>query len=168
MAYGSTAAGTIVKETNISIRRIPIAASTTITKGQVCNSDTSGNLVTSTTGIVAEVNHFVALETIDNSAGSAADLYCPVAVRGHYVTVIAGDVIVAGERVVCSGAVAGEVLAYVAGSHAIDQVVGIYWGAESGTVVKDSSTPFAETFTDTADFSPGNAADNGIIEVELL
>jgi len=168
MAYGTTAAGTIVKETNISIRRIPIAASTTITKGEVCNSDTSGNLVTSTTGQVAEVNHFVALETVDNSAGSAADLYCPVAVTGHYVTVVAGDVIVAGERVVCSGAAAGRVIAYVAASHTIDQVVGIYWGKESGTVATAATTPYAETFTDTADFSPGNSAAASVIEVELL
>jgi hypothetical protein len=168
MAYGSTSAGVITKETTISIRRVPVAASTTITKGQVCNSDTSGNLVTSTTAIVAEVNHFVALETIDNSAGSAADLYCPVAVTGHYVTVIAGDAIVAGERVVASAGTAGEVRAYVAATHAIDQVVGIYWGKESGTVATDGSTPYAETFTDTADFSPANAADNDVIEVELL
>jgi hypothetical protein len=168
MAYGTTAAGTITKETNISIRRIPIAASTTITKGNVCNSDTSGNLVVSTTGIVAEVNHFVALETVDNSAGSAGDLYAPVAVRGHYVTVVAGDAIVAGERVVASAGTAGEVRAYVASTHAIDQVVGIYWGKESGTVATGGSTPYAETFTDTADFSPADAADNDVIEVELL
>lgn len=168
MAYGTTSAGTITKETNISIRRIPVAASTTITKGNVCNSDTAGNLVVSTTSIVGEVNHFVALETVDNSSGSAADLYCPVAVTGHYVTVVAGDAIVAGERVVASAGTAGEVRAYVAATHDINQVVGIYWGKESGTIATSSSTPYAETFTDTADFSPADAADNDVIEVELL
>ncbi len=156
MAYGTTGAGTITKEqTLLSIRRISVAASTTITKGEVCNVDTSGDLVTSTTGQVAEVPHYVALETVDNSAGSAGDLFCPVAIGGHYVTVIA------------DGITAGQVIAYVAASHTIDQVVGTYFGKEGGTIAKAATTPYAETFTDSADFSPVPSADGDVIEILL-
>lgn len=168
MAYGTTAAGTITKEqTLLSIRRLPIAASTTITKGNVCNPDTDGNLVVSTTGQVAEVPHYVALETVVNS-GAAAAAYCPVAVTGHFVTVVADNVIVAGERVVSSGATAGQVIAYVAASHTIDQVVGVYTGKEGGVVSKSGSTPYLESMTDGADFSPADAADGDVIEIQLI
>jgi len=129
MAYGTTGAGTITKHNPLlSIRRLPIAASTTITKGEVINPDAGGDVVTSTTGQVAEVPHYVALETVDNSAGADADLFVPCAVTGHFVTVIADDAIKPGERVVVSGSTAGQVIAYVAATHTIDQVVGIYWG----------------------------------------
>jgi hypothetical protein len=168
MAYGTTGAGTITKEqTLLSIRRISVAATTTITKGEVCNVDTSGDLVTSTTSQVAEVPHYVALETVDNSGGSAGDLFCPVAIGGHYVTVIADGVIEPGERVVSSGTTAGQVIAYVAASHTIDQVVGTYFGKEGGTIAKSATTPYAETFTDSADFSPVPSADGDVIEILL-
>ncbi len=168
MAFGTTGAGTITKEqTLLSIRRFSIAASTTITKGEVCNPDASGDLVTSTTGIVAEVPHYVALETVDNSSGSASDLFCPVAVAGHYVTVIAGDTIEPGEWVVASAGTAGEVRAYVIGTHAVNQIVGTYVGKEGGSIAKAASTPYAETFTDSADFNPVPCADNDVIEILL-
>ncbi len=168
MAYGTTGAGTITKEqTLLSIRRLPIAASTTITKGEVVNPDTGGEIVTSTTGIVTEVPHYVALETVDNSTGADGDLFCPVAVPGHYVTVIADDTISPGERVVSSGSTAGQVVAYVAATHSIDQVVGTYFGKESGSIATGGSTPFLESFTDTADFSPADAADGDVIEILL-
>lgn len=168
MAFGTTGAGTITKEqTLLSIRRISIAASTTITKGEVCNVNTSGDLVTSTTGQVAEVAHYVALETVDNSAGAAGALFAPVAVQGHYVTVIADDAIEPGERVVSSGSTAGQVIAYVAASHAADQIVGTYFGKEGGTIAKGSSTPYLESYTDGADFSPVVCADGDVIEILL-
>lgn len=168
MAFGTTGAGTITKEdTKLSIRRLPVAASTTITKGNVINPDTGGDMVVSTTGQVAEVPHYVALETVDNSSGADGDLFVPCAVPGHYVTVIADGTIRAGTRVVASGSTAGQVIAYVAASHTIDQVIGTYFGKESGTIATASTTPYAETFTDTADFSPANATDGDVIEILL-
>ena len=168
MAFGTTGAGTITKEsTLISIRRLPIAGSTTITKGEVVNPDTGGELVTTTTGQVLEVPHYVALETVNNSSGADGDLFCPVAVPGHYVTVIASGVISPGERVVASDGTAGEVQAYIAGDDTIDMVIGTYFGKEGGTIAKASGTPFLEDFTDDADFTPADSADNDVIEILL-
>ena len=169
MAFGTTAAGTITKEqTLLSIRRLPVAATTSITKGNVLEQDAGGDLVVSPVGRTAEVNHYVALESVDNSSGSDGDLHVPVAVAGHFVTVVADGAIRPGTAVVISGATAGQVIAYVAASHAKNQVVGIYWGKEGGTVATGSSTPYLESFTDAADFSPADAADGDVIEVQLV
>ncbi len=169
MAFGTTPAGTITKEQTLhSIRRLPVAASTTITKGEVVELDIGGDLITSPVGQTAEVTHFVALETVDNSAGGDGDLDCPVAVPGHFVTVVADNAITAGSRVVVSAATAGQVILYVAATHAIDQVVGIFWGKEGGTISKAASTPFDESFTDNADFPPADAADGDVIEIQLV
>ena len=169
MAFGTTSAGTITKEqTLLSIRRLPVAASTTITKGNVCEQDAGGDLIVSPTTQTAEVAHYVALETVDNSSGSDADLYVPVAVAGHFVTVVADGAINAGTQVVASNSTAGQVIAYVAATHAKDKVVGIYWGKEGGSVSKGSTTPYLESFTDAADFSPADAANGDVIEVQLV
>jgi hypothetical protein len=169
MAFGTTAAGTITKEQTLhSIRRLPIAASTTITKGQVVELNVQGFLITSPTTQTDNIPHYVALETIDNSSGSAGDLYAPCAVKGHFVTVTADGAIDAGEQVKVSGSTAGQV---VQASHGTDDkslVVGIYWGKEGGTVAKGSSTPYLESFTDSADYSPADAADGDVIEIELV
>ena len=97
MAFGLIPAGTITRETIISTRRIPVKAATTITKGNVCELS-SGYLINSPVAATIDVNHFVALETIDNSAGASGDLTAPVAVSGHYVTVVADGVIRPGAR----------------------------------------------------------------------
>ena len=163
MAFGLIPAGTITRETIISTRRIPIAGTTTITKGNVCELS-GGYLANSGTGVTADVNHFVALETIDNSGGSAGDLSAPVAVSGHYVTVVADAAIRPGARVQVSASTAGQVIT-AAGD--IDQQIGWYTGKEGGTISKDSSTPFQETFTDDSDFPPVVCADGDIIEIYL-
>jgi hypothetical protein len=169
MAFGTTAAGTITKEqTLLSIRRLPVAASTTLTKGNICEQDAGGDLIVSPTARTAEVNHYVALETIDNSSGADGALHVPVAVAGHFVTVVADGAIRPGTAVVISGSTAGQAIAYVASSHAKNQVVGIYWGKEGGIIAKGSSTPYLESFTDSADFSPADAADGDVIEVQLV
>ena len=169
MAFGTTAAGTITKEqTLLSIRRLPVAATTSISKGNVLEQDAGGDLIVSPTTRTAEVNHYVALEAVDNSSGSDGDLHVPCAVAGHFVTVVADGAIRPGTAVVISGSTAGQVIAYVAATHARNHVVGIYWGKEGGTVSKDSSTPYLESFTDAADFSPADAADGDVIEVQLV
>jgi len=168
MAFGTTAAGTITKEQTLhSIRRLPIAASTLITKGNVLDQNTAGDVIVSVTGGTVEVQHFVALETVDNSSGSAGDLSVPCAVRGHFVTVIADGVIEVGEKVVASGSTAGQVIAYVAVTHTVDEIVGVYWGKEGGSITKAGGTPFLESFTDNEDFEAVASADGDVVEIEL-
>ena len=167
MAFGTTSAGTITKEqTLLSIRRLPIAASTTITKGNVVEINTSGEAIVSPVGQTVKVNHFVALETVVN-AGAAGALTVPVAVAGHFVTVVAGAAIQPGANVVASAAVAGRVIT-MAGSNTADQIVGIYWGKEGGSIAKASGTPYLESFTDNADFPPVVCAAADVIEVQLV
>lgn len=169
MAYGTTSAGTITKEQTLhSIRRLPVAASTTITKGNVCELNVNGELITSPTTQTDNVAHYVALETVDNSTGAANDLYCPVAVRGHFVTVIADGTIEAGNQVKVSGSTAGQVVLAAHGTDDKNLVVGIYWGKEGGVYAKAGTTPYAESLSDGADFEPAAAADGDVIEVELV
>ena len=163
MAFGLIPAGTITRETIISTRRIPIAGTTTITKGNVCELS-GGYLANSPTGVNADVNHFVALETIDNSAGSAGDLSAPVAVSGHYVTVVADGAIRPGARLQISASTAGQVITTGGGGN---KQIGWYTGKEGGIIAKAATTPFQETFTDDSDFPPVAAADGDIIEIYL-
>jgi len=166
MAFGTTGAGTITKEQTLqSIRRIGVAASTTITKGNVVVPDAGGDLVVATT-TPQQGPFYVALETVDNSSGSDNDLQCPVAVNGHYVTVIADGAITPGDAVQQSTSTAGQVITW-AGS-VEGQKVGIYFGKEGGTIAKGSSTPYLESFTDGADFIPSDAEDGDVIEVLLV
>jgi hypothetical protein len=163
MAFGLIPAGTITRETIISTRRIPVKASTTITKGNVCELS-SGFLVPSPTAATADVNHFVALETVDNSAGANGATTAPVAVTGHYATVVADGVIRPGARVQISGSTAGQV---ITSAGDIEKSIGWYTGKEGGIISKDGSTPFQETFVDNSDFPPVACADGDVIEIYL-
>ena len=163
MAFGLIPAGTITRETIISTRRIPVAASESISKGQVCEL-VSGYLKKSPVAATADVNHFVALEAVDNSSGSAGDLSAPVAVSGHYVTVVADGAIRPGARVQVSGSTAGQV---ITSAGDIEKAVGWYTGKEGGIIAKAAGTPFQETFTDDSDFPPVAAADGDIVEIYL-
>jgi hypothetical protein len=168
MAFGTTPAGTITKEqTLLSIRRLPIANATTVSKGQVLEINVAGDLIVSPVARTAEVPHYVALETVAN-AGAAGALTAPVAVAGHFVTIVADGVIRPGNHVVISGATAGRVIAYTAAAHAVDQRVAIYWGKEGGTIAKAGGAPYLESFTDNADFPPTDAAAGDVIEVQLV
>ena len=163
MAFGLIPSGTITRETIISTRRIPVKAATTITKGNVCELS-SGYLVASPTTATVDVNHFVSLETIDNSAGSDGDLTAPVAVSGHYVTVVADGVIRPGARLQISASTAGQVITTGGGGN---KQIGWYTGKEGAIITKDGTTPFQETFTDDSDFPPVACADGDIIEIYL-
>ena len=167
MAFGTTPAGTITKEqTTLSIRRLPVTAATTITKGNVVEVNAAGTAIVAPVGQTVKVNHFVALETVVN-AGAAGALTVPVAVAGHFVTVVAGAAILPGANVICSAAVAGRVITMAAGSNN-DLVVGIYWGKEGGTIAKAAGAPYLESFTDNADYPPVAAAAGDVIEVQLV
>ena len=163
MAFGLIPAGTITRETIISTRRIPVKAATTITKGNVCELS-SGYLINSPVAATIDVNHFVALETIDNSAGANGALTAPVAVSGHYVTVVADGVIRPGARLQISASTAGQVITTGGGGN---KQIGWYTGKEGGTIAKAATTPFQETFTDDSDFPPVACADGDVIEIYL-
>jgi hypothetical protein len=166
MAFGNTPAGTIVRETIISTRRIPVKASTTITKGNVCELSSGYLINCAASGTpTADVAHFVALETVDNSSGANGAVTAPVAVSGHYVTVVADGAISPGARVQISASTAGQVIT-AAGD--IDIQVGTYFGKEGGIVAKSASTPYLESYTDNQDFPPVAAADGDVIEVLIL
>jgi len=166
MAFGRTPAGTISRETIISTRRIPVKGSTTITKGNVCELSSGYLIPCAASGTpTADVAHFVALQTIDNSSGANGAVTAPVAVTGHYVLVVADGAISPGARVQISASTAGQVIT-AAGD--IDIQVGTYFGKEGGIVSKSASTPFLESFTDDQDFPPVACADGDVIEVLLI
>lgn len=165
MAYGTTPAGTITKEqTLLSTRRLPVAASTNVVKGNVCSINSSGYVVVATSSTAAGSPWFVALANADNSSGAAGDISVPLAAKGHFVTVVADGTINAGEGVKI-GSTAGKVVGFVEGTDAEGLKVGYYIGKEGGSVSKAGSTPYLESFTDNADFLPVAAASGNVIEV---
>jgi len=98
------------------------------------------------------------------TAGSAGDLTAPVAVSGHYVTVVADGVIRPGARLQISASTAGQVITTGGGGN---KQIGWYTGKEGGVIDEDSSTPYQETFVDNGDFPPVACADGDIIEIYL-
>lgn len=167
--FNKTEAGVLTKEqTLLSTRRIPVANATSIVKGNLCTfASTWAGLIVAPTTAVAGNSWFVALEDADNTSGSEGDLSCPVAVRGHFVTVVADGTIQPGQPVKSSTGTAGQVVAFVEGTDAEGLKVGIYWGKEGGNVTINSASPYLESFSDNADFDPVACADGDIIEVEL-
>jgi hypothetical protein len=164
MAYGTTSAGTMTKEqTLLPVARLPIAASTTITRGNVVTI-VSGYAVVSPTTQVAGSEYYVALETVANS-GSNGDAYVNCARRGHFVTVVADGTIQPGDPVKAATGTAGQVIAFVKGTDAEGLKIGIYTGKEGGTVSKSASTPYAETLTDAAVYALTACADGDVIEI---
>lgn len=169
MAFGLSPAGTITKQATgiVSTRRIGVADATNISKGSV--------VVVSATGFVQtasdadEGNFFVAIEPANNTSGSDGDISVPLAVGGHYVTVVADAEIFPGRRVKISATDAGEVVPVAEGTDAEELVVGTYWGKEGGIIAKSttSADDFEESFTDDADFVPVAAAADDVIEIEL-
>lgn len=167
MAFGTTPAGTITKEqTRLSTKRLPVAASTNIVKGNVCTTDSSGNIVKAVSTSAAGKEWYVALEPADNSSGAAGDISVPLAQKGHFVTVVADGAINPGDPVKNS-TTAGRVIAFVTGTDAEGLKVGIYQGKEGGTIAKAGSTPYLESFTDSENFVPVAAAAADVIEVLL-
>jgi hypothetical protein len=168
MAFGLTPAGTLTKEqTRLSIRRLPVANNANIAKGDVCVVGTTGYLAQATSSSSFGSEWYVALEPANNTGGISAAISCPVAVRGHYVTVVADGTIQAGTPVKLT-TTAGRVIAFVTGTDAEGLKVGVYTGKEGGTIAKSGTTPYAETYTDNADFVAVACAQNDVIEVRLI
>ena len=90
-------AGDTGKTEGLVIVSVGVAASTTITKGEVVGFDAGGDCITATTSInIAITGRGVALETVDNSAGADGDLKVRICVAGQ-VYVLAGAVIESNE-----------------------------------------------------------------------
>jgi hypothetical protein len=173
--YTVTAAGTITKEqTLLSIRRMPVAGAANIARGNLCKVDNQGYLVQAiqsngTAGhpFSTGTEYFVALEAANNTSGTDAAITCPVAVRGHFVTVVAGGTIQPGS-VVKPDTTAGQVVAFTTGTDPEGFRAGIYWGKEGGVISKSASTPYLESFTDNADFPPVACGSADIVEIQLI
>ena len=165
MAVQITPAGTITREqTLLPTRRLLVKSGETVTKGNVCELDATpaDGILISPTGATVNKQHFVALQSVTGDG----TLDCAVAVRGHFVTVVADGAIVPGEYVKVSAATAGQVQA--GGLISTGTAVGVYWGKEGGVYAKGGSGDFLESLTDTENFSQVAAADGDIVEIELL
>ena len=93
-------AGQLARSTGIEVQSFNVAASTSITRGQLVALDESGHAVLATTsaGTIAR-GIFVSIETVDNSSGSAGDLQIRCAIGNTYVYATAGGAIKVGETV---------------------------------------------------------------------
>jgi hypothetical protein len=122
-------AGQLARSTGIEIQSINVAASTSITRGQTVALDASGNAVkaTNSVGTIAR-GLFVAIETVDNSSGSAGDLEIRCAVGNTYVYATAGGAIKVGEAVKADSA--SKVVA-ATGILAAETHIGRYIGHEN-------------------------------------
>lgn len=173
--YTVTAAGVITKEQTLhSIRRLPVAGVANIAQGDLCKLDNQGYLVQAIQSngnpghpFSTGTEFFVALQAANNTSGTDAAITCPVAVRGHFVTVVAGAAINPGS-VVKPYTTAGQVTAFTTGTDPEGFRAGIYWGKEGGVISKSASTPYLESFTDTEDFPPVACAQNDIVEIQLI
>ena len=92
--------GQLARSTGIEILSFNVAAATSLTIGKLVALDASGNAVkaTNSVGTIAR-GLFVAVESVDNSGGSAGDLQIRCAVGNTYCYVEAGGAIKVGECV---------------------------------------------------------------------
>ena len=92
--------GQLARSTGIEIVSFNVAASTSLTVGKLVALDASGNavLATNSVGTIAR-GLFLAVETVDNSSGSAGDLQVRCAIGNTYVYAEAGGAIKVGEAV---------------------------------------------------------------------
>jgi len=92
--------GQLARSTGIEVQSFNVAASTSLTVGKLVALNASGHAVaaTNSVGTIAR-GIFVALESVDNSSGSAGDLEIRCAIGNTYVYVEAGGAIKVGETV---------------------------------------------------------------------
>ena len=172
MATRATQAGTITRETMIPIQRIGLQAAATIKKGQVCIVSETGFLEVAQTTDAGPF--YVALEDAANTASGAgnADVDCPCAVPGHYVTVVAGTAasLTPGRAVVVSTTSPtddGKVIV-APSSAAANVIVGWYNAEEGGAISKATGTPYLESYSDDENFDRERVSgDDAVIEIRL-
>lgn len=142
----------------------PVAATTTITKGDVI-LESGGFMVVATVALAINRPVFVAIETADNSAGANGDIGVLCVGQGQRVTVLTKSALTPGEGIKVS-ATDGAVQAYVDTVDAFGIKIGRYIGIEPGVYSKDAGSPYAEGYT--TDSAPEVAASvDDIVVVEL-
>ena len=121
-------AGMLARSTGIELQSFNMTA-VSITQGQCVALDANGRVVlaTASVGTVAR-GIFVAVESVDNSAGSAGDLEIRCAIGNTYVYCTSGGTIKVGETVKATAS--GEVVA-ATGIFAAETHVGRYIGHEN-------------------------------------
>jgi len=142
----AAAIGDLARSTGIEIRTLPVAAATTITTGKVVMADADGNAAAGTTAGTVEKGLYIAVETVDNSGGSAGDKTVRVASGNTYVYCEAGGAINFGHTVKSDGA---SDLVAATGVFGAEVLVGRYIGHEN------------------EDINPTDAADGDVIIVRL-
>src|SRR3990167_1964675 len=145
--YQAFAAGDVVS-LNFIAEYYPINA-VALVKGNLLVKIGASNLAIAPTTAVAGSKYFVAIESKDNSGGSAADLSIGVAKAGDIVGVITTTALIAGDPVKSSTSIAGRVEKFIVGTDAEGLKVGYYVGKEAGVFARSGSTPYAETLSGT-------------------
>jgi len=138
--------GDLARSTGIEIRTLPMAVATSILTGKVVMANSAGEALNGTTAGTVEKGLYVAVETVDNSAGAAGDKTIRVASGNTYVYCEAGGAINFGHTVKSDGA---SDLVAATGVFGAEVLVGRYIGHEN------------------EDINPTDAADGDVIIVRL-
>ena len=142
----AAAAGDLARSTGIEIRTLPLAGATSITTGKVVMANSAGEALNGTTAGTVEKGLYVAVETVDNSAGAAGDKTIRVASGNTYVYCEAGGAINFGHTVKSD---ASADLVTATGIFGAEVLVGRYIGHEN------------------EDINPTDAVDGDVIIVRL-
>ena len=142
----AAAIGDLARSTGIEIRTLPLAGATSITTGKVVMANSAGEALNGTTAGTVEKGLYVAVETVDNSAGAAGDKTIRVASGNTYVYCEAGGAINFGHTVKSD---ASADLVAATGVFGAEVLVGRYIGHEN------------------EDTNPTDAVDGDVIIVRL-
>ncbi len=167
MAFGTRPAGTTTRS-DPKVEYFPLAVES-IARGVVCYTNNAGFITIAIAASSAGRAHFVTVQAIDNSGGSAGDLAVGIVGDGQFVTVTVstGSPTLSPGDPLKVGSDNGEVDLFVVGTDLESLKVGVFLRKEGGTIAKNSTTPFTEDFTDDGDYSPATAVAGDIIEARL-
>ena len=142
----AAAIGDLARSTGIEIRTLPMAGATSILTGKVVMANSAGEALNGTTAGTVEKGLYIAVETVDNSAGAAGDKTIRVASGNTYVYCEAGGAINFGHTVKAD---ASADLVAATGVFGAEVLVGRYIGHEN------------------EDINPTDAVDGDVIIVRL-
>ena len=142
----AAAIGDLARSTGIEIRTLPMAGATSIVTGKVVMANSAGEALNGTTAGTVEKGLYIAVETVDNSAGAAGDKTIRVASGNTYVYCEAGGAINFGHTVKSD---ASADLTAATGVFGAEVLVGRYIGHEN------------------EDINPTDAVDGDVIIVRL-
>ena len=142
----AAAIGDLARSTGIEIKTLPMAGATSIITGKVVMANSAGEALNGTTAGTVEKGLYVAVETVDNSAGAAGDKTIRVASGNTYVYCEAGGAINFGHTVKSD---ASADLVAATGVFGAEVLVGRYIGHEN------------------EDINPTDAVDGDVIIVRL-